>query len=512
MATTNAPPPPGSTPPRPGNPLVGSPSAMLDLRSLGASGLMQFGGFISEAPLKELQGKRAIEIYREMGETDATCSTILYAIEKLIRQVPWRVAPASTADFDVEAADFVQSCMDDMEMTWHDFIAEQVRSMLQYGFALSEIVYKRRAGESDAPHLNSQFADGRIGWRALASRSQDSIYRWVYDDNGRLLGAEQQAPPHYRLVYLPMSKCILFRTAIEKGNPQGVSIFRGAFKSFYIKRGLEALEAVGAERDLCGVPIVWLPQEILQAAEEGDAAAKALVGSYYKLATNIRQDAQQGIVMPLAFDDKGNKMFDLTLLGSAGSKQYDADKIVRRHTDDIYRTVLADFIALGGSSGGTGSWAMHDDKTKLFLQALKSFIDTFVESLNQQAVHQLMKLNGMQMSACPRIEAGELNKVDPGELADTLVKLSQAGMSLFPDKELEGYVRELCGLPESVDQAEDVSDITPQPGLDDGPTRELVDPVAPPPLPQAEHEATISGQMPDPNAGAPRGPAFAQHP
>lgn len=508
MATTNAPPPQGQTPPRPGNPLFAkTPQAMLDLRSLGSSGLAQFSGFITEAPIKELEGKRGLEIFAEMSTTDSACGSIIYAVEKLIRQIPWRVAPASTADFDVEAADFLETCMHDMESTWHDFIAENMKGMLVYGHALVECVYKRRAGESPERHLNSRFADGRIGWRDLAARSQDSIYRWVFDDNGRLLGAEQQAPPKYKLVYLPLSKCVLFRTAVEKGDPRGVSIFRNAYKSWYIKRGLEALEAVGAERDLCGIPVIYLPQEILQAAEEGDAQARALVQSYYKLATNIRQDAQQGIVMPLAYDDKGNKMFDLTLLGSAGSKQYDADKIVRRHTDDIYRSVLADFIALGGSSGGTGSWAMHDDKTKIFLQALKSFVDTFVESLNQQAVRPLMKLNGMDMSECPRIEAGELNKVDPTELADTLTKLSQAGMTLFPDKELEKYVRELCGLPEAVDQAEDDPEVTPQPGAEDGPPQELVDPPTPPPAPERAHQEELN---PKPPPGAPH--AAASHP
>lgn len=514
MVMTNAQPPGAMTPPAPGNPLVlSTPSAKLDLRSLGATGLAEFGGFVTDAaPLRELEGHRGLKLYREMSQTDAACASIIYAIEKLIRQVPWRVAPASTADYDIEAADFLQTCMDDMEGTWHDFVAENMKGMLVYGHALVECVYKRRAGESPQAHLNSRFADGRIGWRDLASRSQDTIYRWVYDDNGRLLGAEQQAPPKYRLVYLPLSKCVLFRTAVEKGSPLGVSIFRSAYKSWYIKRGLESLEAVGAERDLCGIPVVWLPQEILQAAEDGDAQAKALVESYYKLATNIRQDAQQGIVMPLAFDDKGNKMFDLQLLGSAGSKQYNANDIIKRHTDDIYRTVLADFIALGGSSGGTGSWAMHDDKTKLFLQALKSFIDTFVESLNKQAVRPLMKLNGLPMSECPRIEAGELNKVDPGELADTLLKLSQAGMPLFPDPELDKYIRELCGLPEAVAQAEEDPDVLPQPNLDDGPQKELVDPAAPAPLPEAAHQATLAGAAPADALGAPHAAQpIAQH-
>ena len=473
------------------NPFYAAPKRT-DMRSLGSSGLAEFGGFVTAAPIHELEGERGLNIYREMSQLDASCAAIIFAVEKLIRQVPWRVAPASTAEFDQDAADFLESCMGDMANTWHDFIAENMKTMLVYGHAFAEVVYKRRAGDASEAHLNSQYADGCIGWRDLASRSPRTIRRWVYDDNGRLLGAEQQSPPRFRAVYLPLDKCILFRTAIEEGSPLGVSIFRGAYKSWYLKRGLENLEAVGAERDLCGIPVIKIPQEILQAAEEGDAGARSLVQSYYKLATNIRLDAQQGIVMPQAFDDKGNSLFELTLLGSAGAKQYVANDIIKRHTDDIFRSVLADFIALGGSSGTTGSFGMSDDKSSLFLMALKSFIDTFVESLNKQAVVPLMKLNGFEMSAPPRIEAGSLDKVDASALADIVLKLSQAGMPLFPDKELERVIRKAAGLPEPIDQEEDASDITAQPGIKDGPAQELHDAPVPTPLPQAQHEASMA--------------------
>lgn len=487
----------------PGNPAFGgAPSAKLDMRSLGATGLSQFGGHLSgTSAIKELEGKKGLEIFREMAQTEAACVSVTFVIEHLIRQVPWRVTPASTAEFDLDAAEFLETAMYDMEGTWSNFVAEHFKTMLTYGHSIAEVVYKRRAGDSPQGHLNSQYADGRVGWRDLASRSPRTVYRWIYDDNGRLLGLEQQAPPRYRVTYLPMSKCIHFRTAVEEGSPLGVSIFRGAYRSWYYKTGLEALEAVGAEKDLNGMPVVGIPLEILQAAEDGDDKAKAIVDSYYKLATNIRIDKQSGIVMPVAYDDKGNEMFKLSLMGSAGSKQYNAHDIIKRHEDNIYRSVAADFIALGGSSGGAGSYAMISDKTDLFLKSLRSLLVTFAESLNKQAVAPLMKLNGFEMSAPPKIEVGSLDKIDATQLADVLLKFSQAGMSLFPDPELENFVRDAAGLPQRVEQEEDTSNIIPQPGIDDGPEKELHDPATPVPLPEARHQAALSN---DPDAAAPK--------
>jgi hypothetical protein len=500
MVVTNRTQPTGHTAPQSGNPLLqgmAAASTMLELRSLGSSGLKEFGGFVYESGLDDLNGKRGIEAFKEMGDNDATASTIIYAMDKLLRKVPSRVVAASTAKFDVEAADFLETCMHDMDEPWTDFTAESMVGMMRYGFALNEKVYKRRAGDMPQRHLNSRFVDGRIGWRSLASRAQDSIYRWVFDEHGRLIGVEQQAPPRWRLVYIPIEKCLLFRTTTEKGNPEGRSIFRGAWRSYYLKRGLENIEGVGAERDVCGIPVAWLPQEVLIMAENGDKDAMALVKTYKDLAQNLRRDAQEGIVMPLAFDANGNKMFDLTLLSSGGSRQFDLDKIIRRYDTAIARNTLADFLFLG-DAGAAGSWAMHNDKTALFLHAMSTFLDIFSETLNKNAVQPLMKLNGFHMSECPRIEFGSLDKVNPSELADTILKLTQAGMPMFPDKDLEKYVREASGLPEPIEALEDANDITPQRHPPAGMTSEAIDPAPKVPEPQQQHEEQTQAAMQKP--------------
>jgi hypothetical protein len=482
--------------PKPGNPMLaykGNARSVIDLRDLGSSGLKQFGGFIYESDLPELTGQRAVKAFNEMKDNDHTCGTVMYVINTLLRQVPWRVAEASKESFDLDAAEFLDSCMGDMEETWTDTTAEAFNGMISIGFSYHEKVYKRRAGNMPQPHLNSRYNDGRIGWRALASRSQDTIYRWVFDDHGRLLGAEQMSPPRYKVVFLPLDKCLLFRAAVEKGNPQGRSIFRSAWRAYYLKRGVENIEGVGVERDVCGIPVTWIPQELIQDAEAGDEDAKAIVETYKALATNLRRDAQEGIVMPLRYDDKGNKMFDISLLSSAGSRQFDTDKIIRRYDTAIARSVLADFLFLGDGGGASGSWAMHSDKTKLFLQSLTTYLDTFTDIINQKAVEPLMRLNGFRMSAPPRIEHGSLDQVNVVELADTILKLAQAGMPIFPSESTESYVRDIVGLPEVVSETGDENAVQAQPGDPRGHTDELIDPPAAQPLAAQQH-AQITGQ------------------
>ena len=108
-----------------------------------------------------------------MAENDDVCGAILFAIKMLIRQASWSVQAGGNEKVDEKAAEFVESCLDDMQDTWTDTISE-ILSFLPYGWAVAETVYKRRMGKKKDPRLDSKFDDGLIGWMKLPLRSQES--------------------------------------------------------------------------------------------------------------------------------------------------------------------------------------------------------------------------------------------------------------------------------------------------------------------------------------------------
>lgn len=114
-------------------------------KEIGRIGQRRYGGTIYEEFLHELRGTRGIEVYREMSENDDVVGAILFAIEMLVRQCDWNVEPGGDTAKDKEAAEFVESCMHDMQDTWTDTISE-ILSFLTYGWSFHEIVYKRRIG------------------------------------------------------------------------------------------------------------------------------------------------------------------------------------------------------------------------------------------------------------------------------------------------------------------------------------------------------------------------------
>ena len=197
-----------------------------------------WGSIFFEEFLPELRGNRGAQAYTEMADNDATIGGILFAIEMLMRQCEFHVEPAGDSAKDKESAEFVESCMNDMERTWADTLSE-ILSFMIYGWSYHEIVYKRRLGKTNAPITRSKYEDGLIGWRKLPIRSQDTLEGWEYkDDTDDLIGMTQCAPPQYKRVMIPLEKALHFRTRSRKDNPEGRSILRTAYRAYYFKKRL----------------------------------------------------------------------------------------------------------------------------------------------------------------------------------------------------------------------------------------------------------------------------------
>ncbi len=341
-----------------------------------------------------------------------------------------------------EAAAFVESAFLDMSLSWEDTLSS-ILSFIPYGWSYHEIIYKKRVGPDQTDgSKRSQFDDGRIGWRKIVLRSQDSRLRWEFDDNDGVRGLWQLAPGK-EMKFLPIEKCLLFRTTAAKGNPEGRSALRNAFVPWWFKKRIEEIEAIGIERDLAGLPVAWLPYEYLTSAATPDQ--QQVTEMVKHIVRNIKRDEQEGIVWPLAYDENGNKLFDLTLLSTAGQRQFDTDKIVARYDQRIAMTMLADFIMLGHEN--VGSKALGASKIDLFTAAIEAWLFHIADIFNTHAIPRLLKLNGVDIRMAPKLTFGSIQPVDLSALGEFLGKMAGTGMALFPDEELDSYLRTAAGLP-----------------------------------------------------------------
>ena len=421
-----------------------------DFMEIGSSGLVQYGGRGEEDFLRQLQGRRGYAIFREMSENHPVVGGILAAIEMLFRSVDWTVTPSDPNDQRaVEEAEFVAGCMNDMSISWQDTI-NNILSMLVYGFSYHEIVYKRRSGLQDDGN-SSQFNDGRIGWRKLPMRSQDTVYEWNFDHGGGIEGMTQMNPiAGTGPVFIPIEKALLFRTTTKLNNPRGKSILRSAYTSWYYQKRIQTIEAIGIERDLAGLPVAFVPPQLL--SDNATSQESAALAEIKKIVRNIRRDEQEGVVFPLAYDpETKQKAYDIQLLTSGGRRQFDTNQIVNRYDQKIAMSLLSDFLLLGHEKVGTQSLSVS--KIELFMDSIEAWLAGIADVFNNYGIPRLMKLNGIDEQLSPTLNYSAPRDPDIGILGDYVSKLTSSG-AMLPDDELSDYLRELAGLP--TDEAEEV--------------------------------------------------------
>lgn len=410
------------------------------LEEIGSTGLKHQGGKITEEYHPHLRGKQAYAIYNEMLN-DAVGAAIMNNIEMRIRQVQWWTTPAEDTASAKAVAEFVEGAWEDMAITFSDLVSMAV-DYVPKGFAAIEAVYKKRGGRTGEPTTDSKFNDGKIGWRKFSPRSQETIERWEFDENGEVLGIWQKDPYGAKKgeIYIPIERLLLFNTATSKGNPEGKSILRPMYRSWFLKKNLEELEASAAELDLTGLKYF-------------EAPAKSLVNNgqetqFYKdlkeISRSLHNNEQKSLIFLSDRDDQGNKLYDFKLVASPGSNASVLDGMIRRHAQYMVNSVGASFILTG--QNGTGSYALRSDETNSFTIMLGTILETLESVFNNSAIPMLLKENGFDLQDAPYMEHGDIEKTDTNETVKAIVDAVNANViPVYPA--LSEYLQNFLDLP-----------------------------------------------------------------
>ena len=384
-------------------------------KEIGVTGLTEWSGRIAEDFLKELRGKAGYKRYNEMRLNSPVIGSMLFAIEQSIRTVSWNYV--SELGEEDPRVGFLEDALKGMTSSWNDHISE-VLTMLPFGFAPFEIIYER--------------VDGKIVWRKFGFRGQDTVVRWLFDDNGGMEGFEQRSQPDYRLVTIPIEKLILYRTRVEKNNPEGRSLLRTAWVPYYYAKNIMQIEAIGIERDLAGLPVITLPE----GASTDESDSNSDYSKADKLVRNVRNDQQAGIVLP-------SPEWTFELASTEGTRNFNTDDVIRRYESRMLMSALAQFLILGQNSVGTQ--ALASDMTDFWGMSVNATADIISESHTKFAMKKLLILNGMDHTGI-KMEHSPAGDVDVGDMA---VFLQQVGNKITWLPSDEQWLRGLANLPEA---------------------------------------------------------------
>src|SRR3990167_2791169 len=236
-------------------------------REFGATMNNRWGSNVYEEKLRELQGSAGRALLHEMRMNDPVIAAVFFAVESSLKRADWRVKPASEKQVDKDAAEFVDSALNDMSFSWKDTLT-LILQMLEQGFSVLEVIYKKRLGDDPQQYTpnpaESQYNDGRIGWRKWAPRPADSLAvgkEWIYDNSGGIVGINQSID-YTQSIAIPIHKLLLFRTTIAPANnPWGLPIHRAAYLPYWYSQNVAEVEGIGVERDLAGLPVIYLGED-----------------------------------------------------------------------------------------------------------------------------------------------------------------------------------------------------------------------------------------------------------
>lgn len=417
--------------------------ASVPSRAVGVSGVVSQGGVLyNEDYDRSWRGHERDKTIISMLN-DPLIGSVLGGIEMLVRRVDWRVDPADDTPAAEEAAQYIQECLDDMEEYWPGDTLARALTFLGWGWSCLEIVYKTRSGPGGKP--SSRFTDGKIGWHRWALRPQSTRYGWRFDGDDPVV-LIQQDPTSFTRLDIPLEKCILFRYASRDNSPEGSTPLRICYDAWYNKRKLQRIEAIGIERDLAGMPIYYLPgKHFANGGDESYTAAQ-------NIATNIRLDAQMGAVVPGDRDDNGHRYHELVLLSTGGAKSIATDGIIKRYANEIVTVFLANIMRAG--QDGVGTLALGQEQNGLFQQAIGAHLDTIAQTINEQAIGPLCRLNGIPPEMTPTLDHGNIESADLDVMGRWLTVLSSTG-AIVMTPELQYFLGEIAGLP--VPSVEDIA-------------------------------------------------------
>lgn len=350
---------------------------------------------------------------REMLYNSATVGALRLAVEMPLRDIEWQFV--SEDGEDDPRLELLNESFASLSHSWNDHVIDAL-DFLWFGWSMFTITYQQR--------------DGRILWRKFRPLGHDTLQRWLYDEDGGMAGIQQW--PHLNPDPVPIERMVIYRFRRARGNPEGFSVLRPAWTSWYYAKNIQHVEAIGIERNLAGLPIVQLPEGADTTESDSDDTD---AGRARQLAQGVRNDSRAGVVIPFGWD------FRLAASGGTGANNTDA--VISRYDKRILMSALAQFIMLGMDN--IGALATYSGSQDFFTLTLNAVADTLAETFTKFAVERLLKLNGLDPHGV-RLTHSPAGGLKPEQIAAALGQIGQGGFLTWSADD-EVWLRSIFRLP-----------------------------------------------------------------
>lgn len=384
----------------------------------------------------ELQHPWGHRVWDRMWRSDPDIRRVVRMVVAPILAATWQVHPAGgddATDVDREAAELAEWALwEFMRPALPEHLAEALPVLVRSGFAPFEHVWASAKWRGRTVQVPA----------TLQLRLPRTITRFFTDQLGQLVEVEQQpdsGPP----VRIPAQNLVWYRVGGEGDQWVGESMLRPAYKPWLIKDRLERLDAIAAEREATGIPVVYPPLA-------GEIDPQQL-DRLEELLAQIRAGEVGYLVMPgphaadLGGTDAG-RGWRFELVGFGGSQRgRDLRPSLEYHVDRIAAAFVAEFMRLG--QGEVGARATAEIQQNPFLASVEALATLVERTLQDAIVDRIAALNyGGRIEEPPTLRMQLVDATSLTELAQYVAQLVDKGV-LTPDERLEEWLRDRADLP-----------------------------------------------------------------
>lgn len=364
-----------------------------------------------------------LRTFSQIVDNDATVNATLNAIKMPVLTGEYYLEPYSTAQQDLDIAEFVSfNLFEAQSVTWLQFLEEALTAQ-EFGFSAFEKVWEDREWVPKRSMANRGIY---TMLQKMAFRPQTTVQRFLYDDNGgpkgitHVLQNPNKSGGGNNTTDIDIDKLVIFTNKKRGGNLEGKSVLRTAYKHWYYKEGLYKIDSIQKERHGIGVPDIELPPGHTPADEK----------TARELGRNLRTNEFAFIVRPYGWqigfaEVKGNVV--------------DVLKSAEHHDLMIAKNVLVQFINMG-QGDSSGSRASAGTQMDFLMKALRHSAAKLCEALNTYLIPQLVGYN-FPVTAFPKLKVRSLGETrDLQMLSAALSNLAGANL-ITPTPEFERWIR-----------------------------------------------------------------------
>ena len=387
----------------------------------------------------ELTWPNSVAVYDKMRKSDGQFGGLLRAMTLPIMNAKWdlitegvkpEVVALCRGEIGLNEPGKTQQRRRREGIVWRDHVKDALL-MMPFGHMAFEQVYAVGA-PSEEQKKAGLTKDKVVHLRKLAARYPRTLTEIRVARDGGLEGIFQNQPPYlpssgmqtFAPIFIPVDRLVFYCMEREGADWTGTSVFRSAYKNWFLKEVLLRLSAQVLERNGMGLPVVTYNAEGSVTKHDALAIARA-----------ARAGADAGVALPEDADFK--------LMGVTGSVP-DILPYINYHDQAASRSLLAMFMDLGHDNGAR---SLGDTFVDLFTENLQYFAQQIADVATEHIIRDLVEWNNGPDEPYPIITPGDMS-ANKEVSATVLQTLTGAGL-VTPDGDLEDHIRLRYGLPEA---------------------------------------------------------------